>query len=139
VPIIAITASMEPEVARIARAAGAFDVVAKPFELGALAGLVAAAMKVALRTGTPLPLSRTLTLTAARATPTLPSMSLAPFIVRIAPYFVVSAGLAVFAVLLSWIWALKNEAYESPYECSGCGAPLTPEAPLCRACGRARW
>jgi CheY-like chemotaxis protein len=50
VPVIAITASMEPEIARQARAAGAFDVVGKPFDLDAIARLVAAAMRVAPRT-----------------------------------------------------------------------------------------
>jgi len=49
VPVIAITASMEPEIARQARAAGAFDVVGKPFDLDAIARLVAAAMRVAPR------------------------------------------------------------------------------------------
>jgi CheY-like chemotaxis protein len=47
VPVIVITASMSPEIVRQARAAGAFDVVAKPFELDVLAGLVAGAMRVA--------------------------------------------------------------------------------------------
>lgn len=47
VPVIVVTGNPEHEMARQARAGGAFEVIAKPFSLIALKNLVAQAMKVA--------------------------------------------------------------------------------------------
>jgi len=47
VPVIVITGSIEQKVTRQARAGGAFDVVAKPFDIPILQNLVAQAMRVA--------------------------------------------------------------------------------------------
>ncbi len=49
VPVIVITGSIEQEIARQARAGGAFDVVGKPFDMDALQGLLARAMQLAPR------------------------------------------------------------------------------------------
>ena len=49
VPVIVITGNPQQESAQQARAAGAFDVLAKPFDMVALRGLVAQAMRVAPR------------------------------------------------------------------------------------------
>jgi CheY-like chemotaxis protein len=50
VPVIVITADIRKESAQKARAAGAFDVVEKPFDLNALRNLIARAMRPAPRT-----------------------------------------------------------------------------------------
>jgi CheY-like chemotaxis protein len=50
VPVIVITGAPGQESAQKARAAGAFDVLAKPFDMAALQSLVAQAMRVAPRT-----------------------------------------------------------------------------------------
>jgi DNA-binding NtrC family response regulator len=50
VPVIVITGDPREESAQQARAAGAFDVVGKPFDLKALRDLVAQAMRLAPRT-----------------------------------------------------------------------------------------
>jgi CheY-like chemotaxis protein len=50
VPVIVITGDAEQVSAQKARAAGAFDVLAKPFEMATLRGLVAQAMRLAPRT-----------------------------------------------------------------------------------------
>lgn len=47
VPVIVISASLNPEVSRQARARGAFDAVLKPFEVPVLASVLAQAMRVA--------------------------------------------------------------------------------------------
>jgi two-component system, NtrC family, response regulator PilR len=47
VPVIVVTGRMEQEIARQARAAGAFAIVGKPVDLNALRGLVAQAMRPA--------------------------------------------------------------------------------------------
>ena len=49
VPVIVITGSIEQEIARQARAGGAFDVVGKPFDMDALQGLLARAVQLAPR------------------------------------------------------------------------------------------
>jgi CheY-like chemotaxis protein len=49
VPVIVITGSIELEIANQARDRGAFDIVAKPFELAAMQLLLARAMRLALR------------------------------------------------------------------------------------------
>jgi DNA-binding NtrC family response regulator len=49
VPVIVITGSIQQEVARHARAGGAFEVVGKPFDIDALQGLLARAMQLAPR------------------------------------------------------------------------------------------
>ena len=49
VPVIVITGAPGQESAQKARAAGAFDVLAKPFDMAALQSLVAQAMRVAPR------------------------------------------------------------------------------------------
>jgi len=49
VPVIVITGSIEQDIARQARAGGAFDVVGKPFDMDALQGLLARAMLLASR------------------------------------------------------------------------------------------
>jgi len=51
VPVIVITGSIEQEIARHARAGGAFDVVGKPFDMDALQGLLARALQLAPRAG----------------------------------------------------------------------------------------
>ena len=50
VPVIVVTGRMEQEIARQARAAGAFAIVVKPVDLDALGDLVAQAMGPAPRT-----------------------------------------------------------------------------------------
>jgi CheY-like chemotaxis protein len=50
VPVIVITGAPGQESAQKARAAGAFDVLAKPFDMATLRGLVAQAMRLAPRT-----------------------------------------------------------------------------------------
>jgi CheY-like chemotaxis protein len=50
VPVIVITGAPGQESAQKARAAGAFDVLAKPFDMAALQSLVAQATRVAPRT-----------------------------------------------------------------------------------------
>jgi DNA-binding NtrC family response regulator len=50
VPVIVITGNMEQEIARQARAGGAFAVVGKPIDLSALKVVVALAMRLAPRT-----------------------------------------------------------------------------------------
>jgi CheY-like chemotaxis protein len=50
VPVIIITGDAEQESAQKARAAGAFDVLTKPFSRATLESLVAQAMKLAPRT-----------------------------------------------------------------------------------------
>jgi FixJ family two-component response regulator len=47
VPVIVVTGRMEQEIARQARAAGAFAIVGKPVDLNALSDLVAQAMRPA--------------------------------------------------------------------------------------------
>jgi two-component system C4-dicarboxylate transport response regulator DctD len=49
VPVIVITGSIEHEIARQARAGGAFDVVGKPFDMDVLQGLLARAMQLVPR------------------------------------------------------------------------------------------
>lgn len=49
VPVIVITARLDPEVGQQARQAGAFDVLGKPFNLATLQGLVAEALRLAPR------------------------------------------------------------------------------------------
>ena len=50
VPVIVITGNMEQEIARQARAGGAFAVVGKPIDLSAVKVVVALAMRLAPRT-----------------------------------------------------------------------------------------
>ena len=49
VPVIVISGNIEHEIARQARDRGAFDIVAKPFDMATLQSLVAQAMRVAPR------------------------------------------------------------------------------------------
>ena len=49
VPVIVITGSIEQEITRQARDRGAFDIVAKPFELAALHQMLGRAMQLAPR------------------------------------------------------------------------------------------
>jgi len=49
VPVIVITGSIQQEVARHARAGGAFEVVGKPFDMDTLQRLLARAMQLAPR------------------------------------------------------------------------------------------
>ena len=59
-------------------------------------------------------------------------MALLSFLMAVTPYFVLGIALVAFASLLIGSWALEDRVDE----CSGCGAYLLPEAPLCRTCGQ---